>query len=129
MTSPQAPTRRGGGVRERFGAVRGWVRARPGGHLIWRIGVTVTGVLVVVVGIVLLPLPGPGWLIIFAGLGILATEYTWALRLLRLARRLVGDWARWAAGQSLLVRSLLAVSSLIFLIAVLAGCWWLAQQV
>lgn len=109
--------------------MRARVRAMPGGHLIWRIGVTVAGVLVIVVGIVLLPLPGPGWLIIFSGLGLLATEYPWAMRLLTRARTLVGEWTRWAAGQTLFVRSLLGVASLVFLGAVLVGCWYVVRLV
>ena len=40
------------------------------------------GCAVVVVGVILLPLPGPGMLVILAGLGILATEFEWADRLL-----------------------------------------------
>lgn len=48
-----------------------------------RIGVTIAGVLVLLVGLAGLVLPIlPGWLLIFAGLGILATEYVWARRLL-----------------------------------------------
>lgn len=35
------------------------------------------------VGAALLVLPGPGLLVIAAGLGLLATEYEWAARLLR----------------------------------------------
>ena len=101
----------------------------PGGHLIWRIGVSLTGAVVIVVGIILLPLPGPGWLIIFTGLGILATEYPWARRLLVRARLLVGEWTRWAAGQTLFVRALLAFASLVFLVAVLVGCWYLVRLV
>ena len=38
-------------------------------------------------GIALLVLPGPGWLLIFIGLTILATEYVWAQRLLNAAKR------------------------------------------
>ena len=38
-------------------------------------------------GIALLVLPGPGWLLIFIGLAILATEYVWAERLLAAAKR------------------------------------------
>jgi uncharacterized protein (TIGR02611 family) len=38
-------------------------------------------------GVVLLVLPGPGWLLIFAGLAILSTEYVWARRLLMTAKR------------------------------------------
>jgi uncharacterized protein (TIGR02611 family) len=52
-----------------------------------RAGITVIGFVLVVGGIVLLPLPGPGWLIIFAGLAVLATEYVWAERALDLAKK------------------------------------------
>jgi uncharacterized protein (TIGR02611 family) len=51
--------------------------------------------LVIVVGIVLLPLPGPGWLVIFLGLGIWATEYAWAARLLGWVRARVSEWWTW----------------------------------
>jgi hypothetical protein len=34
----------------------------------------------------MLVLPGPGLLVIIAGLAILATEYVWAQRLLRIAK-------------------------------------------
>lgn len=52
--------------------------------------ITVAGFLVVIVGLLLIPLPGPGWLIVFGGLAILATEYVWAQRLLRYAKERVG---------------------------------------
>ena len=48
------------------------------GSLIWRISVGVIGGLVTVLGAIALVAPGPGWLIIFAGLGILASEFAWA---------------------------------------------------
>lgn len=38
------------------------------------------GFAVVGVGIILLPLPGPGWVIIFAGFAILASEFEFAER-------------------------------------------------
>jgi uncharacterized protein (TIGR02611 family) len=47
-----------------------------------KLGVAIAGGFVVLVGVVAIPYPGPGWLIIFAGLAILATEFTWAQRLL-----------------------------------------------
>ncbi|HSX29350.1 MAG TPA: PGPGW domain-containing protein [Candidatus Saccharimonadales bacterium] len=40
----------------------------------------ILGFTIVGVGIVLLPLPGPGWVIIFAGFAILATEFSFAER-------------------------------------------------
>ena len=52
-----------------------------------RIAITVAGIVVLLVGVALLVLPGPGWLLIFVGLSILGTEYVWAQRLLRVAKR------------------------------------------
>jgi hypothetical protein len=52
-----------------------------------RIAVTIVGVLVLLVGLAGLILPIlPGWALIFVGLGILATEYVWARRLLQKAK-------------------------------------------
>jgi uncharacterized protein (TIGR02611 family) len=120
-----APTSVGG----RLSGVRARVRALPGGALAWRIGVTVVGVAVIVVGIILLPLPGPGWLIIFAGMGLLATEYAWAARLLARARDLVGRWTRWALNQTLWVRGLIGLGGLVLIAGVLAGSWFMYDLV
>jgi uncharacterized protein (TIGR02611 family) len=43
-----------------------------------RIAVTVLGFGLVIGGIALLVLPGPGLLVVLAGLAVLATEYAWA---------------------------------------------------
>ena len=43
-------------------------------------GVAVAGSMVVVVGLALLVLPGPGLLLLTAGLALLATEFAWAQR-------------------------------------------------
>ena len=51
-----------------------------------RIAITVIGGLIVLLGIAMLVLPGPGLLVIIAGLAILATEYVWAERLLTMAK-------------------------------------------
>lgn len=112
-------------VRTRLAGLRSRVRALPGGALIWRIGITAVGIVVIAVGVVLLPLPGPGWVIIFAGLGLLATEYSWAARLLAWARAHVVGWTRWAARQPLAVRVILGVLALAALLALVLGTWWL----
>jgi hypothetical protein len=51
-----------------------------------RVGVTIAGFLVLIAGAAMLVLPGPGILVIVAGLAILATEYVWAQRLLKVAK-------------------------------------------
>ena len=57
--------------------------------------VAVVGLAVLGVGILAIPYPGPGWAIVFVGLGILATEFDWARRLLAYAKERydkVMDW-------------------------------------
>jgi uncharacterized protein (TIGR02611 family) len=115
-----------GGVADRVRVLRSRARARPGGRLAWRIGVSVLGLAIIALGIVLLPLPGPGWVIIFAGLGVLATEYEWAARLLRTARRLVREWSQWARKQPLFVRVLLGLAGLIVVAMALGLVWWIS---
>jgi uncharacterized protein (TIGR02611 family) len=56
-----------------------------------RIAVTVVGFAVLLAGVAMLVLPGPGWAAIFLGLAILATEYVWAQRLLKMAKDKAGQ--------------------------------------
>jgi uncharacterized protein (TIGR02611 family) len=56
-----------------------------------RIAITIVGFVVLLAGVVLLILPGPGWALIFLGLAILATEYVWARRLLDKAKEKFGQ--------------------------------------
>ncbi len=69
-------------------------RSRPL-HLAWQVGVFVVGLAVVVAGVVLLPLPGPGWLVIFGGMAIWGTEFPWAQKIVFLTRRKVAAAGRW----------------------------------
>lgn len=55
----------------------------------------ILGGLVVLIGIVLIPYPGPGWLIVFTGLAILATEFAFAQGLLDRGRRYYDRWTDW----------------------------------
>ena len=105
-------------------SVRARIRSSRTGRIAWRIGITVLGVGIIAGGIVLLPLPGPGWLIIFAGLGLLATEYEWAARLLRYARRTVSRWTTWVANQGRGMQILIGFAGLVLLAALFAAAWW-----
>jgi uncharacterized protein (TIGR02611 family) len=106
-------------ISERWG-FRSALRRNRALDLSYRVGVAVVGVTIVVVGIVLLPLPGPGWLIIFGGLFILSTEFVWAERLLTYARRQVRGWTVWVAAQSVIVRGAIAFGCLL----AVAGALW-----
>jgi hypothetical protein len=61
-----------------------------------RIVVFVVGFSLIVLGIILIPLPGPGWAVVFAGLAVLSTEFTWAERLLHWAKHHGGTAVRLA---------------------------------
>ena len=54
-----------------------------------KVGVSVAGATTVAVGVVLIPLPGPGTLIVLAGLGILGSEFPAAERAARKGRNLL----------------------------------------
>ena len=53
----------------------------------FRLSVAALGFAVLVVGVVMLVTPGPGLLVIIAGLAILAHEFAWAARALDKAKR------------------------------------------
>lgn len=76
---------------------RAWARRRRSTHILWQAGVLLVGLGLVVAGIAMLVLPGPGWAAIILGLVVLASEYAWARRLLDPVQR----WARAAARTAL----------------------------
>lgn len=48
----------------------------------YRVAFMVLAFAVLLGGIALIPLPGPGWAIVFVGLGMLALEFKWAEKLM-----------------------------------------------
>lgn len=84
-----------------------FIKARRALHLSWQVGVFVVGLAVVVAGVIMLPLPGPGWLVIFGGMAIWATEFVWAQLVLRWTKRKVTE----ATQRALDPRSAVATSS------------------
>lgn len=59
------------------------IKSNPYGSLVWRVFIGVIGGLVTIIGTIFLFAPGPGLLVLLAGLGILATEYAWAANAIR----------------------------------------------
>ena len=94
------------------------IRANPTGRLTLKIGIGVLGGLVVALGIVLIPFPGPGWAIVILGLAIWALEFVWARHLLEFTKRHVLSWTHWVGRQSLPVRAVIGVAGMIFVGAV-----------
>jgi uncharacterized protein (TIGR02611 family) len=52
-----------------------------------RLSRIVGGFTLLLIGIVMLVTPGPGWLVILLGLGLLAAEFVWARRLMDRIKR------------------------------------------
>jgi len=108
-----------GTISDRF-AYRAFLRKIRAMDLSYRITVGLIGLTIIISGIILLPLPGPGWLVIFGGLFVLSTEFEWAERLLEYARDKVHAWTEWVKEQSLLIRALIALGCLV----IVAGALW-----
>jgi uncharacterized protein (TIGR02611 family) len=122
--APTPPTNppRWAGLRRLVAALR----AHPTGRVVLRATVAILGALVVVTGIVLLPLPGPGWAIIFVGIAIWAVEFRWARRLLLFAKTQVFAWRTWYAARSWPVKILLGVALAVLLAAIVLGALWIS---
>lgn len=88
--------------------------ANPVSNHTYRIVVGVVGFIVTGIGVVAIPFPGPGWLIVFLGLGIWATEFTWAARLLNFAREKVEAWNDWMRPKPLWFKGSVALLTFAF---------------
>ncbi|MGV9263964.1 TIGR02611 family protein [Kitasatospora sp. NPDC003701] len=98
-------------------------RSRPL-HLSWQVAVFLVGLAVVVAGVIMLPLPGPGWVVIFLGMGIWATEFVWAQLALRWTRRKVSEAAQKAMDPRVRRRNITLTAIGLAVIAAI-GAWYL----
>jgi uncharacterized protein (TIGR02611 family) len=97
------------------------IRSNPHSHLIYRIVVGVVGLVIVVIGLLMVPFPGPGWLVVFLGLAIWASEFAWAQRLLHRAKRMLKHWNEWLRPQTWWVKGL----ALLLTMVAVAAIFWL----
>ena len=70
-----------------------------------RVVIAVIGTTVLLIGLVLLVLPGPAFIVIPSGLAILATEFAWARRWLAIMRESAGKGARKLKFKNLFART------------------------
>ncbi|WP_299541059.1 TIGR02611 family protein [uncultured Streptomyces sp.] len=113
------------GERELGSRAPAFVKASRPLHLSWQVGVFVVGLAVVVAGIFMLPLPGPGWLVIFGGMAIWATEFVWAQLVLRWTRRKVTEAAQRAMDPKVRRRNvILTVTGLVIIAALVCVYVW-----
>ncbi|MFJ1548847.1 TIGR02611 family protein [Streptomyces sp. NPDC088246] len=101
----------------------GFIKASRALHMSWQVAVFVVGFAVVVAGIIMLPLPGPGWLVIFGGMAIWATEFVWAQLVLRWTRRKVTEAAQRALDPKVRRRNIILTVIGLVIIAVLVGIY------
>jgi uncharacterized protein (TIGR02611 family) len=97
------------------------MRADPKKHLVYRWVVGVLGVLIVVLGLLTGPIPGPGGIpLVLLGLAVLASEFAWARRLLDRVKREVRSFTEWTARQPRWVRG---AGTAGLLVLGVAGVW------
>ncbi|WP_194410210.1 TIGR02611 family protein [Microbacterium cremeum] len=85
-------------IRRMLRRTRAWIDRHPRLKAAYRTGVGVVGGTLAIVGLLLVPLPGPGWLVVFLGLAVLGTEFHWARRTAAwLKRMLERFWTWWRA--------------------------------
>lgn len=112
-------------TKRRWARWRDRLRHRPKVDLAYRVVVGVVGLAIFAVGIVAIPYPGPGWAIVFIGLGILATEFDWARRLLHYAKVRYDRFMDWFGGQGRFVQFL----GIVFTASVVVATLWLLGAV
>ncbi|MEU6917082.1 TIGR02611 family protein [Streptomyces olindensis] len=100
-----------------------FIKARRLLHVSWQVGVFIIGLAVVVTGIIMLPLPGPGWVVIFGGMAIWATEFVWAQLVLRWTKRKVTEAAQRALDPKVRRRNIILTTIGVVIVAVLAGIY------
>jgi uncharacterized protein (TIGR02611 family) len=99
--------------------IRTWFKKTPIGRLVWRVLIGFVGGLITVVGAIALVGPGPGILIVLAGLGILASEFAWAARVMVHTRTYAQKAADKAGIPKWAQFALIALAAVISIIAIL----------
>lgn len=88
-------------------------------HILIRIGRVLLGIVVLIAGLVMLPLPGPGMITIAAGLALLASDVPFARNLLeRVRRRLPAD------EEGRVSRPILIGGLVVSAVTVAFSLWW-----
>jgi len=93
-------------------AVRSWFR---------RTGVEIAGWTLVAIGIPLMPLPGPGTIVLVAGVALLSRRYVWAQKLLGPLERRAVEAAKF--GVATIPRIAMSALGCVWLFAV-GVVWW-----
>ncbi|MEU8139538.1 TIGR02611 family protein [Streptodolium elevatio] len=92
-------------------------------HLTWQIGVAIVGFAVIVAGLIMMVIPGPGIPAVLVGLAILGTEFVWAQRTLLWTKDQATKAAQRALDPKTRRRNLIILIVGVVLIAAAAGLY------
>ncbi|AKC39399.1 TIGR02611 family protein [Mycolicibacterium phlei] len=120
------------GRTRRWARWRDGVRDRPALNVFYRMAVAIIGLAVLGAGIIAIPYPGPGWAIVFLGLAILASEFSWARKLLHAVRARYDRFMAWFSTQPQWLRGigvLFTAALVVVTLWVLGAVGWVAALV
>lgn len=92
-------------------------------HLTWQIGIAVVGFAIILAGLAMMVLPGPGIPALLLGLAILGTEFVWAQRTLLWTKDQAAKAAEKALDPRTRRRNLIILIVGVLLIAIAAGLY------
>ncbi len=90
------------------------IRASPRWRPLYQGAVFIVGLVMVLGGLALVPLPGPGWVIVILGIAVWASEFEPASRLLEFVKDKVRAWEQWVRAQPWWVKGLVGLLTLAF---------------
>ena len=93
-------------------AWRARIKAAVLGSAVFRAAVFGVGLVIVLVGLALVPLPGPGWAIVFLGIAIWASEFEKAQQLLEWGKGVLSRWNTWVLAQAWYVKVGVALATM-----------------
>lgn len=110
----------GEAVHRRVDAIRARhekLKERKFGYLVRPLTILI-GWLVVIAGVITIPFPGPGWFMVFVGIGILSLELEWPGKLLDWAIRQYDQFEVWWDRQTLAVKGMLGALLILLILVV-----------
>ena len=107
-------------------AWRARIKSRPASRRLYRLAVFGVGLVIVLVGLALVPLPGPGWAIVFLGIAIWASEFEKAQQLLEWGKGVLSRWNTWVLAQAWYVKVGVALATMALVGLVVWGLFIIA---
>ncbi|MFL6080138.1 MAG: PGPGW domain-containing protein [Ornithinibacter sp.] len=90
------------------------IRTSPRWRPLYQGAVFLVGLVMVLGGLALVPLPGPGWVIVILGIAVWASEFEPASRLLEFVKGKVRAWEQWVRAKPWWVKGLVGLLTLAF---------------